>query len=57
MQRGAGASHSFAVCLPAPAPADTDVTYTVKPLWDSYLEFIDRAGGDGAWQFESPRKQ
>lgn len=33
---------------------DTDVTYTVKPLWDSYLEFIDRAGGDGAWQFESP---
>lgn len=33
---------------------DTDVAYSVKPVWDSYLEFIERGEADGAWQSESP---
>ena len=34
--------------------ADTDVAYTVKPVWDSYLAFIEQAQADGAWQQEGP---
>ncbi|KAI3428080.1 hypothetical protein D9Q98_006464 [Chlorella vulgaris] len=34
--------------------ADTDVAYTVKPVWESYLELIHRNDADGAWQAEAP---
>ena len=38
------------------SPADTDVAYAVKPLWDSYLAFIQAGDADGAWQEEKPRE-
>lgn len=39
----------------APLPAaDVDIAYTAKPLWESYLAFIEEAGADGAFQYESP---
>ncbi|KAL4430877.1 hypothetical protein ABPG75_006133 [Micractinium tetrahymenae] len=34
--------------------ADTDIAYTVKPLWESYLAYIDEADADGAFQYEAP---
>ncbi|PSC72584.1 hypothetical protein C2E20_4222 [Micractinium conductrix] len=33
---------------------DTDVAYAVKPLWESYMAFMERVEADGAWQSESP---
>ena len=34
---------------------DVDIAYTVKPVWDTYLAFMDQAGADGAFQHEDPR--
>lgn len=41
---------------PTVCSADTDVSYAVKPVWDSYLEYMYRNEVDGAWQAEMPRK-
>ncbi len=43
-------SRDASTCL----AADTDVAYTVKPVWESYLELIHRNDADGAWQAEAP---
>lgn len=37
-----------------PAAADVDIAYAVKPLWESYLAFIEQAQSDGAWLEEKP---
>ncbi|KAL4447611.1 hypothetical protein ABPG75_004830 [Micractinium tetrahymenae] len=34
--------------------ADTDVAYAPKPLWASYLAFLEQAGADGAFMQELP---
>jgi IMP cyclohydrolase len=31
-----------------------DVAYTAKPLWASYLAFMEQAAADGAFQKEDP---
>jgi hypothetical protein len=33
-----------------------DIAYTKKPLWASYLDFIEQAGADGAFMKENPGK-
>ncbi|EFN51422.1 hypothetical protein CHLNCDRAFT_55152 [Chlorella variabilis] len=33
---------------------DSDIVYFVKPVWQSYLRFIEEAGADGAFQAEVP---
>ncbi|PRW56763.1 hypothetical protein C2E21_4548 [Chlorella sorokiniana] len=33
---------------------DTDISYAVKPLWESYLALIEQNDADGAWQHEAP---
>ncbi len=38
------------------ANADVDVAYAQKPLWGSYLAFINQTQADGAWQLEEPGK-
>ena len=35
----------------APA-ADTDVAYVNKPIWESFLAFLEEAGADAAFQAE-----
>ena len=35
-------------------PADTDIAYAVKPLWRSYLTYMNQTGADGAWLEEKP---
>lgn len=37
---------------PACCAADSDVAFANKPVWDSYLAFIDEVGADGAFQAE-----
>ena len=59
LQPGLGTAHHGSAshpALPLLCAADTDVAYTVKPLWESYLEYMDRNEADGAWQAESPRE-
>jgi hypothetical protein len=34
--------------------ADIDIAYAVKPLWRSYLAYIEQAQSDGAWLEEKP---
>jgi hypothetical protein len=34
------------------APADSDLAYTTKPVWASYLAYIDAAGADAAFMYE-----
>ena len=33
---------------------ETDIAYTRKPVWDSYLEFINISMADGAFMAEKP---
>jgi hypothetical protein len=39
-------------CCLAPA-ADVDIAYTTKPLWESYIRYIEDGGADGAIGQES----
>ncbi len=38
--------------MPLPLHADTDLAYTAKPLWPSYLRFLEDGGADAAMAFE-----
>ena len=48
------ATFPLPACLPFCFLPDVDIAYTVKPVWDSYLAFMDQAGADGAFQHEDP---
>lgn len=42
-------AHPSPHCMPA---ADSDVAFVNKPIWDSYLAFVEEAGADAAFQAE-----
>lgn len=46
--------HALAANCPKPPAADVDIAYTAKPLWESYMAFIEEGSADGAFQYESP---
>jgi hypothetical protein len=51
MQAFARSGHSrdsCSPCLPHSCRADVDISYSPKPLWESYLRFIEDGGADMA---------
>ena len=59
-QHGAALSlQPLAISCPVPhhPAADVDVSYTVKPVWESYLAYLDLNQADGAWQSEDPSER
>ncbi|EFN55055.1 hypothetical protein CHLNCDRAFT_52833 [Chlorella variabilis] len=34
---------------------DSDISYFLKPVWESYMRFMEEAGADAAFQTEAPR--
>lgn len=40
-------------CIALPCVADVDVSYTTKPLWASYLRYIEDGGADAAMAHET----
>lgn len=51
------AGYAYVPAAPPAPPTDTDVSYAVKPVWDSYLEYIEQNDADGAWQSEQPSER